>query len=109
MIVQSERTVILRILNQFQELITRTNPDKHNGIIEKTADRIEEMMKNSNIVLTEKDVAKRFPFLSVGALRNMRHRDQGPKYIKIGKSRNGRVYYKPKDVHDWALGHYTNL
>jgi excisionase family DNA binding protein len=48
-------------------------------------------------LLTTVQVAQRLN-LSEGALRIMRHRQQGPAFVKIGR----RIRYRPEDVDDFV-------
>jgi hypothetical protein len=49
------------------------------------------------VYLGVKEVVERYPFLNVGTLGNLRARNQGPSYLKLGK----RVIYKVSDLEKW--------
>ena len=57
-------------------------------------------------LLTEKQAVDRFQFLTLIKLRNMRARGSGPKYLKFGTSRNGRIYYRVSDIEAWIVANY---
>ena len=57
-------------------------------------------------LLCEKEVAARFSFLTLTKLRKMRCAGKGPKYIKFGKTKNSRVYYRVSDIESWIVDNY---
>lgn len=55
------------------------------------------MFRNMKSLLTSKQVAEMLG-TTVGALAVMRHRGQGPAYIKQG---HRKIRYRPEDVENW--------
>ena len=58
-------------------------------------------------LMTEKEVAARWPCLNVIRLRNMRYKENGPPYLKLGESRNSRIFYKFSDIETWLATKYN--
>lgn len=56
---------------------------------------------SDGLLLTEKQVVEKNPALSLSMLRNLRQRGKGPKFIKLGKHRNSRIFYRTKDLESW--------
>lgn len=52
--------------------------------------------------LTPKEVTEQYPVLgSVHALAERRWRGEGPAYIKTGKTRGGRVFYRRSSIEEF--------
>ncbi|MCX4573079.1 DNA-binding protein [Streptomyces sp. NBC_01571] len=52
--------------------------------------------------LSPKEVSERYPVLGgVHALAERRWRGEGPAYIKTGKGRGGRVFYRISTIEDF--------
>lgn len=75
-------------------------------LIENSTGKIFRAVHAQDTLLTEKDVVARYTFLTLPALRNMRMRQQGPKYVKFGHTKNSRVYYRRADIEQWIVDHY---
>ena len=83
-----------------------SSPRELDALIRETVDKLARAFHTQDQLLTEKQVAARYGFLDVTKLRNMRHRGNGPKYIKMGAYRNSRVYYRLGDVETWIVSYY---
>lgn len=62
------------------------------------------MMKNDYI--SEHDVALLIPSLTMETLRNLRRKNLGPRYAKLGFHRSSRIVYRGEDIYEW-LEHAT--
>ena len=92
------------------DLITRskiiTHPRELDDLLEASVKKLMEAMTVQDRLLTEKEVAQRWPFLNCIRLRHYRYASKGPSYIKLGQHRNSRVYYKVADIEKWIVAHY---
>ena len=82
------------------------SPKDLESLLESTVTRIDRAFRHQDQLLTEKEVEKRWPFLTLKKLRNMRFRHDGPEYLKFGQARNSRVYYKVADIESWIIKNY---
>ena len=103
---QSPNFVIRHLLT---DLIMRAklleSPEELDQILRVTVPRLQKACRYQDDLLTEKQVAERWEFLNVIKLRNMRTRNQGPVFLKFGKSRNSRIYYRIADIESWIIRH----
>ena len=74
--------------------------------MDQTAKNIARAVQAKEQLLTEKEVAQRWSFLTEKKLRNLRYRRLGPKYLKFGENRNGRVFYMVADIEAWIQSNY---
>jgi hypothetical protein len=99
--------VLAYILKDFaMRLKTVNGLDLLDSLIQETVGQLMRAGQYQKQLLTEKEVSEKFPFLSIIKLRNMRSRNQGPNYHKLGEFRNSRVFYKISDVESWIVQHY---
>jgi len=82
------------------------HPKELDKLIEETVKKLYRAFHAQDALLCEKEVAARFPFLTLIKLRNMRARGNGVKHLKFGKTRNARVYYRVSDIESWIVKHY---
>ena len=82
------------------------HPKELDALIDETVGKLYRAFHTQDNLLCEKEVAQRFPFLTLIKLRNMRTRHIGPKYLKMGSHRNSRVYYKHSDIETWIIEQY---
>ena len=85
-----------------------TSPDDLDTLLTETIPKIIKATTQKDQFLTEKEVAVRYPFLSVKQLQNWRYWHQGTKYIKTGTSRNSRVLYRVSDIEAWLVQNERN-
>ncbi len=98
---------ISRILSDFlmrSKLIQTT--EELDELMANTKKSLELAYRYTETTLNEKQVTERWKFLSRRMLQNMRQQRRGPKYLKLGKSRNSSVYYKICDVEAWIITQY---
>jgi len=81
-------------------------PEELDALVCASLDKIVRATHVQDQLLSEKQVAARYEFLDVVKLRNMRHRGNGPRYLKMGEHKNSRVYYRLEDVEAWIVGPY---
>ena len=81
------------------------SPEELDQILRVTVPRLQKACRYQDDLLSEKQVAERWEFLNVIKLRNMRARNQGPVFLKFGKSRNSRIYYRIADIESWIIRH----
>ena len=82
------------------------DPDQIDPILDDGVSRLINAVYTEDKLLCEKEVVARFPFMSMGQLRNMRSLETGPKFVKFGDFRNSRIYYKVVDIQEWIDSHY---
>ena len=82
-----------------------TSPHERDILITETIPKLIKAVRFQDQLLTEKEVVRRWKFLTVKQLQHMRYRDQGPKYVKFGNARNSRVYYRISEVEAWIVAH----
>ena len=80
-------------------------PEELDALIDTTLDQFQRANTSQDELLTEVQVSKRWQFLDVRKLRNMRYLEKGPTYYKFGGGRNGRIFYKPSDIEKWIADH----
>ena len=80
-------------------------PTELEELLEKEMPKLRDAFRDQDRLLTEKEVARRYPWLTVNRLRSMRCRNIGPKYFKFGTHRNSRVYYRDSDIRTWIEAH----
>lgn len=97
------RSLLVNFYSRSQLVRTQDDLD---DLLQDTTEKVHRAFFVQDDLLTEKDVSVRWRFLTLSKLRNMRFRNQGPKYIKTGEHRNSRVYYKVADVERWIVEHY---
>ena len=78
------------------------------ALLEESTGKIIRAVHAREELLTAQQVAARWPFLGGQKLQNFRYLHQGPKYLKFGKDRNSRVYYKVADIEAWIAEHYQD-
>ena len=81
------------------------SPSELDQMLNAMVPRLQKACRFQDDLLSEKQVAERWEFLNVIKLRNMRTRNQGPVFLKFGKSRNSRVYYRIADIESWIIRH----
>ncbi|CAM2069157.1 hypothetical protein SCOR_27560 [Sulfidibacter corallicola] len=82
-----------------------STPEELDALIDTTLEQFQRANTSQDELLTERQVSKRWPFLDVRKLRNMRYLERGPTYYKFGGGRNGRIFYKPSDIEKWIAEH----
>ena len=73
--------------------------------LEHAALQVERAVRAKDVLVTEQQLEDRYPWLTVHMLRSYRKRHDGPKYLKFGKHKNSRVYYRIADVERWIIEH----
>ena len=103
---QTPNLVIRHLLT---DLIMRAklleSPEELDRILSASVPKLQKACRFQDELLTEKQVAERWEFLTVIKLRNMRSRSQGPIFLKFGKSRNSRIFYRIADIESWIVRH----
>ena len=89
------------LLSEFSLRLKEGGTDRETTLSE-TAEKIEKALQ-SDALLTEAQVVQRYRWLTLGKLRNMRFRHEGPKYHKFGPHKNSRVFYRISDIEAWIL------
>ena len=108
--VLSAKTAIRHALLDFHtkgQLIE--TPIELDMLMESKTEEIVALARKGDQMLNEKQVAEMYPFLTVRALQNLRHKVRGPKYFKFGKKRTSRVFYKVSDIEAWIIDNYQRL
>ena len=83
----------------------QTAPCELEALIDEVVPKLILAFRVQDRLLTEREVARRWKFLTVKQLQHMRYRHKGPKYLKFGKARNSRVYYRISAVEAWIVEH----
>ena len=81
-------------------------PKALDDLIDQTVSKLRRAIHVQDDLLSETEVCDRYRFLTPAKLRIMRCRGKGPVYLKFGKARNSRVFYKSADVEAWIAEHY---
>ena len=81
------------------------NTEDLKKLIEQKAAEVMRVQAGSDLLLSERDVNKRYPAFTRSYLQMLRFRNSGPRYYKMHAGQNGRVYYKISDIEVWLRGH----
>ena len=82
-------------------------PKSLDQLLEKAVQEVTDALHFQDKLMTEREVAERWPVLSLVRLRNMRCKGNGPRFIKFGESRNSRIFYKVADIETWFVSKYN--
>ncbi len=82
-----------------------SSPDDLDALLNNAVPKIEKACQYQSRLLTEKEVSKRWEFLTLSKLRTMRTRKVGPVFLKFSKTRNGRIYYRFSEIERWIIKH----
>ena len=98
---------INRILSDFilRSKLIQT-PTELDQLVLKTKKALNLAYRYTEEKLNEKQVSARWKFLTPRRLQNMRQREKGPKYLKLGGAKNSSVFYKVADVEEWIIEQY---
>ncbi|CAM2009634.1 helix-turn-helix transcriptional regulator [Acanthopleuribacter pedis] len=84
------------------------NAEDLDSALELTVKNVMIACSHQDKLLTENEVSEKYAFFTASKLRNMRARNKGPNYHKMGNTRNGRVLYKMSDVESWIARHLVS-
>ena len=79
------------------------SPTSLDTLLDETVTKLTRAFHVQDRLLSEAEVARRWPFLNVKKLQNLRYRHLGPSYHKFGQARNSRIFYRVSDIETWIV------